>query len=169
MLTIQRCAKLAGVQVQRMEHGHLGETGLFGHGCGGFSLLRLENGAAQDGRHFDLNALSAAAHLKLCGALTRSPGEQSPRTAQRCLNSGAKSMQCFVDVAQTISTTLDRQLGEIDVHRQPRQVADKEVDRGPALECKAGFPADKRQQLDQQDHLPVERIISAQHRNAPAR
>ena len=76
-------------------------------------------------------------------------------------------MQCFFDVAQTLCTTLDRQIGEIDVHRQPRQVADEEVDRGPTHEGEAGFPADERQQLDQQHHLPIERIISAEHRNAP--
>lgn len=51
-----------------MEHGHSGETELFGHGCGGFSRLRLENGAPQYGRYLDLNAFSAAAHLNFCGA-----------------------------------------------------------------------------------------------------
>ena len=109
----------------------------------------IEGAPGQRRPAIDLNALAAAAHLKLCGALTFSPREQNPRIAKHCTNSGAKAMQCFVDVAQTLCTGLDRQIGEIDIYRQPRQVADKEVDGGPALECKAGFPADERQQLDQ--------------------
>lgn len=74
-----------------------------------------------------------------------------------------------IGVAQTISAILDQQIGEIDVHRQSRQVTDKEVDRCPALECEAGFQADELQQLDQHDQLSIEPIISAQHQNAPAR
>ena len=66
-------------------------------------------------------------------------------------------MQCLIDVAQALLATLDRQVGKIDVHRQPWQVTDKQIDRSSPFQRKAGLPGHKRQQLDKEHNLSIER------------
>lgn len=49
-----------------------------------------------------------------------------------------------------VVTRLNREVGEIDVDRQPRHVADEQIDGRPAFQCEAGFLRDGRENTDQQ-------------------
>jgi alkylated DNA nucleotide flippase Atl1 len=79
------------------------------------------------------------------------------------------SAQSTASMCATLVANLERQVRQIDVHRQPRQVTYKQIDRRAALEREARFSGHERQQLDQQCHLSVKRVVSAQHRTAPVR
>src|SRR3546814_7312723 len=93
--------------------------------------LRLEHRPAQNGAHFDLDLGCARAHDELrpiagvlldyldAGALAQTAGD--PREA---VMKGGKRLRA----------RRDREVYEVDIDRQPRQIADEQVDCGAALE-----------------------------------
>ena len=60
------------------------------------------------------------------------------------------SPQSRIDGREGFGTRVNREVAEIDVDRQPRHVADEQIDGRPAFQCEAGFLRDGRENTDQQ-------------------
>jgi hypothetical protein len=58
-------------------------------------------------------------------------------------------------------------IGQIDIDRQTRHVADEEIDGRAALEGKTFFDGDQGQKSDQESDLPAI-DVSERHRDPPA-
>ena len=69
-------------------------------------------------------------------------------------------IETLADRRQGLLAGCERQIGEVDVYRQTRQIAQKQVDRGAALQGELFPPGDMGQHLDDQRRPTVERIAS---------
>ena len=67
--------------------------------------------------------------------------------------------QRSLDVRKRPCSVRNRQIGEVDVDRQPGKVSDEQVDRRPVLQCEASLLRDVRQGADQQLDLPPVSLI----------
>ena len=155
------------------QHLHLGKAeGLlhpWPHDHGSHRMHR----ATHDGRRFDLRARTAATGHQAIDrpALTRRGLHlqfQRPGT-QRI----GQPPERFGDQLRIPGVIVHRQPGQIDVHRQARQIVFEQFDRRAALECKARLQGQHRQDLDQQPHAvrvaPVPVVKPGAHRGLPAR
>jgi len=72
-------------------------------------------------------------------------------------------------IAASDLVILDRQIGQVDVHRQARHVAHEQVDRGTAFEGEGFFLRHERNGADEKgDLLPV-RVEKGHDARYPAR
>ena len=71
--------------------------------------------------------------------------------------------------ARDAGRRFDRQIGEIDIDRQTRHVADKQIDRRAAFEGEACLLRDMRQHPDEQRGLLAVEVSGTASRSPPAR
>lgn len=105
---------------------------------------------AHDRRRLDLHACTATANHQSC---------DGPSTlARRCLNLSlqragsqrfGQTPERFRDQPRILDVAIDRQPGQINVHRQARQIVLKQVDSRAALERKARLLRQLGKNLDQ--------------------
>jgi len=123
-------------------------------------VQRRTHAAAQDGVRLDRDPccpfphhefFAIGASLLHAGSrdafphLLRDPGERLANGAQRFVSPG------------------DLQIREVEIDRQPRQVAEKEIDRRAALQRKIALPGDATQHAHCEPRLRHERIVSFEH------
>src|SRR6266446_9609473 len=112
-----------------MQNGQANQSELCCDCRSALARLRLTERATEHRGHFDLDLLAQALYSKLRHRLPCPREIQCLRTGQRGLDGRSESTECRVDVSQTLVATFNRQVGQIDIHRQPRQVTDKKIDR----------------------------------------
>ena len=78
---------------------------------------------------------------------------RDPRLGIGPLDGFGNARECVVDGSKRDATRLDRQVGQVEVHRESRHVANEEVDRRPTLEREAPLGRDVRQDAEQQVDL----------------
>jgi hypothetical protein len=66
----------------------------------------------------------------------------------------ANSLHRGIDVGEGFWPRRDGQIGEININRKPRKVANKQIDRRPAFEGKTRFFRDQGKNADEQGDLP---------------
>ena len=71
----------------------------------------------------------------------------------RTSNFRCDALKCGADSLQRGRPVFDRQVNQIDVHGQPREIAHEEIDRGATLEREARFSIHKGHHLHEQVSL----------------
>lgn len=101
------------------------------------------NGAPHDrrGLHFDLGVALPDQETGIIVAAAGDPlNARTPQIAQKVL---ADVIKDRVNVFQRRFTVFDRQIGQIDIDREPRHVAIEEVDRRSTLQCEGLVAGDE--------------------------
>ena len=75
------------------------------------------------------------------------------RAGQRAANFRRDALKGGVDTLQRGRSVFERQVNQIDVHGQPREIAHEEIDRGATLEREARFRIHKGHHLHEQVSL----------------
>ncbi len=130
------------------------------------ACFRREPHAAQDRRDLDFHLRAAGAHQKPADAfgfalqvdggavdLSADPPGQAP--------------QGRVDRGERGRPIREGQVGQVDVDREPGQVAPEEIDRRPALEREFGLARQQRQPAD--EHGDLGAILGVAHGAAISR
>ena len=84
---------------------------------------------------------------------------------KRCVGD---SPQGRVDCGERCVPILDRQIGQVDIHRQPWEIADEKIDRRAALQGEAGFLEHEGEGSDEEADLPGVDVTD-RHRATSAR
>ncbi|MNM94593.1 hypothetical protein D3C81_1070030 [compost metagenome] len=173
MLPRQRRRELAGIEVGEIQHLHLGEAECLLHPRAHHHSAHRMHHAAHHRRRLDLHARAAAASHqprdRPCTLARRGLHLQLPRAGAQHI---CQSPEGFGNQLRILGVVVDRQPGQIYVHRQARQVVLEEVDGRAALERKARLLREHRQDIDQQPHpvgvAPIPMVRPGAHRGLPA-
>ena len=169
MLAVERRDKLARIEVGETHDLDFGEAELVFDGRGDRYGFRVIDAAAQDRRHLDLDPDAVLPRQKLgddvLGASVPDDVTRAPRRPSRMRS--AMPPHRRVDIGERGRPVLDRQIGEVDVHREARHVAHKEIDGRAALQGEAGFLATSGIVADQQRGLAAV-FFRRCHRGSPA-
>ena len=113
----------------------------------------------------DLRAWLADEELVDRAFLSQDPGLNAG-DRKGALDTLADATQRRLDARKRPCPVCYRQIGEVDVDRQPGKVSDEQVDCRPALQREASLLRDVRQGADQQLDLPPVSLIH-RHRDPP--
>lgn len=156
VLPVQGGDELPGVEVGERDNAHFCEAkrGLDDPRDG--TLFRLKDAASQNGRHLDFHLSITLPNQHLCRRLLRHHrGETERRTSQPFFDTFGNTPEGGIDSGERLSSARNRQPGEVDIDRQTRHVANKQVDRRSALQSKAVFHGYQGKELEQQPNLPL--------------
>jgi hypothetical protein len=150
MLAVKRRVHLAREQILEGEDRHFGETEAFFDRLHDAHLPGFIDHAACHGRglHLDLGwplaeqdaRFTATATLDAVGAGAPDVGFDGIRDAA----------QRSIDIGKAFCAVLDRQIGQIDIDRQARQIAVEKIDGRAALEGEARLLRHEWERGDQQ-------------------
>ena len=167
MLTVEPRHHLSGEQVRERHHPNGGKAELLFDRIRDRLLLRLEHAAAQHRRDLDLDLRSAFTNEELVDrAFLSQHSGLNASDRKGGLDTLTDATQRSLDVRKRLCSVRDRQIGEVDVDRQPRKVSDEQVDRRPTLQREAFLLRDVRQSADQQLDLSPVSLIH-RHRGPP--
>src|SRR5262245_58960626 len=137
MLPVERGNDLSRVKIGERDDLHFGKAERRFDGARHAAHFALVRGAAQNGRDLDddLGASSLAYDQLRDRAFNERLRDVNSRNP--LFYSRLNPLHGLVYCPKGVLATGDRQIGEIDIDGQARQVADKQVDRRAALEGKA--------------------------------
>ena len=160
MLAIEGRDELAGVQVRNRHDLHLriAEGSLHG-ACHGPDVRRVD-ASSEDGRDLDLDVCRVPMHRHLRWITGRRVAvERHSCSWNAVANAACDPLQCRCDIGERVGPGSNWQVGEVNVHREARQIVQEQVDGGSALQREAVLDGDVRQAAQQQVDLPAEALI----------
>jgi hypothetical protein len=152
MLPTEGGDHLPGEKVDEGDKGRFGEPVLLLDLCGDRPQLRFEHHAAQDCGHPDLDLSPRRPDQEPMGAML----------ARLQVNDGAgdagadqfrQAAQRRVDLRQRSGAICNRQIGQVDINREARQVPPEQVDGGAALQGEVRLTGQEGQQPDEKSDL----------------
>ena len=167
VLAVERRHDLAGVEIRKVDERHFGEPELL------FDLGRdaldcgLIDTAAQYRRDLDLDLRVVGPEYQLGRAvLAFGLARIDLRAANAFRDRVRDPFHPCIDRLQRCCAIRDGHVGQIDIDREPRQVAHEQIDRRAALEREFLLRRDEGHRPDQQGHL-LAIIVSDRHRATP--
>ena len=129
--------------------------------------LGFVDAAPQDGRHLDFNLCSGRLYRQLGhNAFTGIDHFIDVDTLQVLSDTTGDPLHGGIDGRQGFGPARHRQVGQINIDGQPRQVTNEEIDCGPALQGKTAFLRHKGNDRDQQGDLTAV-LFSWRHKALP--
>ncbi len=167
VLAVKGREQLAGIEILEGDHLRLGEAeGVLDRLADGH-VAGLADHAAQDRGNLYLHPRAGRGDGEAAdGALGLRAGDACARNVRK--DARLDAPHAGVDAGQRLRAVVQRQIGQVDVDREARQVAVEEVDRRAALQREVALLRDQRQDPDQKAHLPTVSLING-HPDPPAR